>query len=88
MMLNVSDNCDLRSKKSKSVQDDDNGKFLQYHGYVKKTLNTSQGLVDSITGDMQEVRGIIQQRLQRRVDLEQLVALLQSENECLKVSSL
>lgn len=59
--------------------------FFSNIGFVSDSIEASHKIVGSIEEDIKDVRRIIQDRLQRRVDLEQLVELLQTENDCLKV---
>lgn len=59
--------------------------FFSNIGFVTDSIGATRTIVGSIEEDIRDVRTMIQQRLQRRVDLEQLVSLLQTENDILKV---
>jgi chromosome segregation ATPase len=58
--------------------------FFSNIGFVTDSLEATKTIVDSIEDDVRSVKTLIQERLQRRMDLEQLVSLLQTENEILK----
>lgn len=55
-------------------------------GFVTDSIDATKHLVGSIEHDLRDIRAMVQQRLQRRVDLEQLASLLQTENDILKVT--
>lgn len=73
---------DERTRSTKAMIDSN---FFSNIGFVSESIEASHKIVGSIEEDIKDVRRIIQDRLQRRVDLEQLVELLQTENDCLKV---
>ncbi len=60
-------------------------RFFTNIAFVKSSIQTTKSIVDTIDGDIKDVRTLIQQRIDRRMDLERLVTLLQVENDCLKV---
>jgi hypothetical protein len=60
--------------------------FVPNISYVKKTIQTTRDLVDSIENDLKDVRVLMRQRVSDYQDNGDLKKLLQMENDQLKVN--